>query len=420
MKAQLKQTVFSFLLLGLFIAWMPLQAENDSHYFSVNGVVKDKSNNKKLEFVTVSIPGTNIGTVTNDDGEFTLKIKDSLKVNQIELSRVGYYSQKISVNGNNIDNQTFYLNANPKVLNEIVVKSWNDPAALVLEAIKRIEKNYSNNPSLLTGFYRETAKKGRNYINISEAIINIYKTEYSKDAYSDRVNIYKGRKLLSEKASDTLAVKLLGGPNLSINADFVKNPEVLFDQETMYDYKFKMEMPTAINDRPQFVVSFEPQVILPYPLFNGKLYIDQETLAFTSAEFSLDMKDRNKVTEVILKQKPRGLRFKPEEVSFLVNYQLRNGKAHLNYIRNEIRFKCDWKRRLFATNYTVMSEMVVTESKGQNVAAIPRKESFNANESLSDKVMSFYDENFWGSYNIIEPTESLDSAVKKLKKQREN
>ena len=61
--------------------------------------------------------------------------------------------------------------------------------------------------------------------------------------------------------------------------------------------------------------------------------------------------------------------------------------------------------------------MVVTESKEESVSNIPRKESFNKNESLSDKVMNFYDDDFWGVYNIIEPTESLESAVNKLKKE---
>jgi hypothetical protein len=64
-----------------------------------------------------------------------------------------------------------------------------------------------------------------------------------------------------------------------------------------------------------------------------------------------------------------------------------------------------------------MSEMVVIESKDELVSNIPRRESFNERESLSNKVMSFYDDNFWGAYNIIEPTESLESAVNKLKKE---
>jgi len=217
--------------------------------------------------------------------------------------------------------------------------------------------------------------------------------------------------------SDTLAVKLLGGPNLSIYADIVKNPEILFDDESLRYFNFTMEESKFLDERQQYVVSFSPAVILPYPLYYGKLYIDKQTLAFSRAEFYLDMKDRNKATNAILRKKPSGLRFKPEEVFFIVSYKQRDGKSYLNYISNEVKFKCDWTRRLFSTNYTVQSEMIVTESKEELVSNIPRKESFNERESLSDKVMSFYDDNFWGSYNIIEPTESLESAVIKLKKE---
>ena len=81
----------------------------------------------------------------------------------------------------------------------------------VQEAIEKVNKNYIATGSMLTGFYRETAQKGRRYINISEAVIDVYKTPYKdRNVERDRVQIYKGRKLLSEKASDTLAVKLLG------------------------------------------------------------------------------------------------------------------------------------------------------------------------------------------------------------------
>ena len=82
-------------------------------------------------------------------------------------------------------------------------------------------------------------------------------------------------------------------------------------------------------------------------------------------------------------------------------------------------FKCDWKRKLFSTNYTIVSEMVVTDGKEQN-NSIPYRMSFKADQSLSDKVSDFADENFWGAYNIIEPTESLENAVYKLKKQHKN
>ena len=405
--------LFFLLLLGLTNVF----AGDDESYFTISGVVRDKSSKKKLEYVNISVPGSNISSITNEEGVFVLKIKNSVPAKEIEFSRLGYFSARIPVDGNDCLDQTFYLAPNEKQLKEIIVESWKDPSDLVREALGRVAYNYSNKPNLSTGFYRETVQKGKKFINISEAVINIYKTSYTEYAMADRVQIFKGRSLLTTKVSDTLAVKLLGGPNLSVYADIVKNPDMLLDKESLSNFSFKIKDSEFLDNRQQYVVSFTPVAILPYPLFYGTLFIDKETLAFTRAEFFLDMKDRNKATNAILRKKPAGLRFKPDEVLFVVSYKQRDGKSYLNYIRNEVKFKCDWARKLFATNYTVMSEMVVTESKEELSGTIPRKESFNKNESLSDKVMSFYDDNFWGAYNIIEPTESLEAAVNRLKRE---
>ncbi|MFV0271307.1 MAG: carboxypeptidase-like regulatory domain-containing protein [Macellibacteroides fermentans] len=411
--------LFGYLMTALLLlSSYPLQAQEEGNYFIVSGTVKDKQTKKKLEYVNISVPGTNVGTITNSDGEFTIKVQESLQAKVVEISHIGYYNYRIALTGNDMVDENVMLTQNANVLEEVVVRA-HDPRMLVEEAMSRIGKNYSEKPTLLTGFYRETAQKGKRYINISEAIIDVYKTPYDEDASRDRVQIFKGRALLSQKASDTLIVKLLGGPNLSLYVDIVKNPDILLDKTTLGYFSFRMEESVVMDNRPQYVISFQPQAILPYALHYGKLYIDKENLAFTRAEFNLNMEDRDKATSAILKKKPAGLRFRPVEVSFLVTYKQVNGKSYLNYIRNEVRFKCDWKRRLFSTNYAMVSEMVVTDSKDQAVNAIPYKMSFKSSQSLSDKVSDFRDENFWGSYNIIEPTESLEKAANKLRKQQE-
>lgn len=54
---------------------------------------------KKLECVNISIPGTNIGTVTNKDGKFVLKLKKSLSANVIEISHIGYLNCRRALEG---------------------------------------------------------------------------------------------------------------------------------------------------------------------------------------------------------------------------------------------------------------------------------------------------------------------------------
>ena len=412
------QIISKVLLLSAFLsAGFNVHAQDS--YFTVSGTVKDRLTRRPLEYVTITLVDHNIGTVSNADGEFTLKIPKRVNAAFVECSHLGYNSFRIPVKGENISGVEALLTSVAGTLSEVVIRGW-DASHLVLEAVNKIPKNYCTSASQLTGFYRETVQKRRNFINITEAVIDMYKTAYTENTDRDRVQILKGRKLLSQRASDTLAVKLLGGPNLSIFVDIVKNPDVLLDKETLSDFSFKMEDMTQINGRDQYVVSFRPQIIKPYPLYVGIFYIDKESLAFTRAEFRLDMTDRNKASEMILRKKPFGLRFRPEEVSYVVNYQERGGVNYLSYIRNEIQFRCDWRRRLFSTNYAIVSEMVVTDVNMQNITAISRREAFSPNQVLSDKVMDFYNEDFWGAYNIIEPTESLESAVARLKKQQRN
>lgn len=417
---QLLELILAVVLwLGVIPIWsqdgIPFAEENN--YITVSGVVKDKQNRKTLEYVNVSISGSSVGTVTNADGEFSLKIEDAGEVPALEISHIGYRNNKIHLDKAHLSDLKIYLTPHANMLNEIVVYA-NNPRFIVEEALRKVPANYSDKNNLLTGFYRETVQKGRRYINISEALIDVFKTPYNdRTVNRDRTEVLKGRRLLSQKLSDTLGVKLAGGPTLSIYLDVVKNEDALLDAETLHYYELFMEEPVQIDNRLQFVIGFRPRVVLPYALYYGKLYIDREKLSFTRAEFNLSMDNKAKAVQAILAKKPYGLRFKPQEVSFLVTYKEVNGKTYLNYIRNNIRFKCDWKRKLFSTGYTVLSEMVVTDRDEKNAAPIPNRRAFGQNEAFYDRVDEYWNEDFWGSYNIIEPTESLENAVHKLKKQ---
>jgi len=413
-----KRLLLMLLVLTVGMVAVSAQESGGGEFYTISGIVKDAKSKKAVEYVNVSALGTNVGTITNEDGGFSLKISSELDAKEIQLSCIGYYNTVITLTKNNKDGGIIYITPESYSLSEVQVFSWKNPRNLVKAAIDKVEDNYTMNANTLTGFYRETVQKRRRYINISEAVIEVYKSAYNQPHTRDQVKVLKGRKLISPKASDTLSVKFLGGPNMPIYLDIVKNPDVLLDEEALQYYTFSMGEATSIDDRMQYVVHFEPMMILPYPLYEGTLYIDRMTLSFTRAEFRMDMRDKQKVTATVLREKPKGLRFTPEEVSYIVTYKHQGDKTYLNYIRNEIKFKCDWNRRLFATNYIVSGETVITDRKDKDVLRIPNKEAFSPRQSLSQEVSLYQDDNFWDNYNIIEPTESLENAVNRLKKQQ--
>jgi len=149
------------------------------------------------------------------------------------------------------------------------------------------------------------------------------------------------------------------------------------------------------------------------------VFVDQETLTFTRAELQLDMSDWRLASEYMLVRKPFGIRFRPKELSVVVVYDTdEQGISRMSYVRNEMRFNCDWKKRLFASAFTTVCEMVVTDrsKQGEKVKRPRGRSSFSFRDRFYDRVEYFDDPDFWSDYNIIEPTESLENAINKLKK----
>lgn len=410
--------LLTIMLLCCMASLSVAQNTADASFVTISGTVKDKDSKKNIGNVSISLDATHIATVSNEDGTFSLTIPTTSANGKIKAEQLGYFSTTISlsdilVNENSI---TILMTSSAKMLKEVVVRGGK-PDEIVAEALKKIPVNYSHDKNLFTAFYRETVQKGKRYIGVSEAIVDVFKTPYTRRMNNgERVQIKKGRRLISQNNRDTLSVKIVGGPTLPVIIDFVKNHDFLFGYDDLAYYNFKMEKPVSIDDRMQYVIRFTPKVKLDYALCHGLLYIDQETLSFSKAEFELDMSDRNKATNAILRKKPHGLHFKPQEVAFTVTYRLEDGVSYLNYIKTNTRFKCDWKRRLFSSGYTTCAEMVMVDRIDNPAEGISRKLAFGNNDIFYDAVTDYWDADFWKGYNIIEPTESLDKAVIKLKK----
>ena len=382
----------------------------------VSGVVIDRQTGRALSNVSIMTEGGKAHTVTNDDGRFVLKT--SLVPKYVQLSHIGYKTRRYPLTEGQTEDLRILMAGSTVALEEVII-SANDPLQVLQAAMARIEQNYPDSSELVRCFYRETARRGSRFISIAEAVTEMYKTGYSRGPERDAVAILKGRRLMSMRAKDTLGVKIQGGPVLPLMVDVAKNRDYLLNEQQLSQCRLHMEMPVRIDDRLQYVVSMEPQTVTLFPLMYGKLYIDQETLAFTRAELQLDARDWRAASDYMLVHKPFGLRFRPKELTVTVVYETdMQGITRMSYVRNEMRFNCDWKRRLFASPFTTVSEMVVTDRqfKGEQVRRPRGRNSFGQRDRFYDKVEYFDDPDFWEDYNIIEPTESLENAIDKLKK----
>lgn len=398
------------------IAWLLLTVLTLRAQVVVSGVVKDRETGQALSRVSISAEGFKVHTVSNDDGRFVLKLPALPKY--ILLSHIGYRTRQQTLSEGETEGLKIMMAPNAVELSEIFV-SIDDPRAILHAAMKHIKKNYPDEAELMRCFYRETAQRGSRYISIAEAVTDMYKTAYSEDISRDAVAILKGRRLMSMRSKDTLGVKIQGGPVLPLVVDVAKNSSYLLNEQTLAYCTLHLGVPEKIDDRMHHVLLVEPKAVTPYPLMGGKLYIDQQSLTISRAELQLDIRDWRTAAEYMLVSKPLTLKFKPKELSVTVVYNTDyQGVTRMSYVRNEMRFNCDWKRRLFHHTFTTVSEMVVTDrlQHGKEARRPKGRSSFGIHERFYDKVEYFEDADFWANYNIIEPSESLEHAIDKLKK----
>ena len=104
-----------------------------------------------------------------------------------------------------------------------------------------------------------------------------------------------------------------------------------------------------------------------------------------------------------------------EFFSYIINYKQIGNLWYYDYAMIDIRFNAHRKISLFKTNYSIVSELAVT-NRSDNEKEINSDNRIRFADQLSKKVSAFTDNEFWEDYNIIEPTESLNNAIDKLLK----
>lgn len=384
-------------------------------YLTIKGKVVDEETGSPLIFASVAVSGANVAIVTNIDGEFTIKIAESLIQGNLEFTFIGYKNKIVpiaSLRDGGYKN-VISLEPAPIPIKEIIVRPI-DPVDIVTRALMRIDNNYPTLPNLMTAFYRETIRKNRTYVSIGEAVVEIFKAPYASDIRFDNARMYKGRKSSDVERMDTILFKLQGGPLSTLDLDIVKNGEAIFTLDAMKYYNYSLSNVIEIDGKPHYVIEFYQKPSVDIPLFMGNLYIEMDSYALTETEFGFNLTDKAAAQSIFIRKKPLGMEVTPEIATYRTKYRIQDGKWYFAYSRAEVKFKVNWKKKLFNTFYTTMAEIAITDRTEEEVIKIASKERLRNSDVFSEKVSSFADPEFWGDYNVIEPDQSIESAIRKL------
>jgi len=195
--------------------------------------------------------------------------------------------------------------------------------------------------------------------------------------------------------------------------DIAKKPNMLFSKSYLDSYLFEIDGVVKVNDKQNYVIKFTQIKDFEYPLFDGKLYVDVNSLAISAAEFSLNLKDKNAASRMFVKRKPLFMSITPTKTKYYVKYEESNGKYYLSHARGELTFKAKWKRKVFNSKYTVATEIAITDKSKKNVVKFKKREQLKSSIIFEERVRPFSDKDFWGKYNTIKPEEAIENTIKK-------
>lgn len=389
-----------------------LAAENDTipvKYFFLSGKIIESRRDRPVRYASVSVFNKPVGTITNTDGEFLLKLHPDNIRDTVIISCMGYAQQMLPAH-QILDEDLFILEPVSIRIKEVKVTATT-PSQLLKNIRENRHKNYTAHTKLMSAFYRETVKQDDHYINVSEAVLEILKSPYVNTFRDDLVRLVKGRRSPDVQPFQWLNFKLQGGPFTITKLDVVKTIESFIDEEYEGLYEYDVSRVIWYNDLPVYVLKFKPTSDMFFPAFEGEMYVHRETFAVVHARYWFNKVGLKKAESTMIKRKPRGVKARPSYVQYEVNYQQYQGKWHLKTARASVKFKIRSKRDKLNSEFHSVSDLLVTNIQPTELKRFTNGERFTQRDVFVE-MLGKYDEKFWENYNIIKPDENLRNAFK--------
>lgn len=436
----------------------------------VKGKVVDRANHRPVEFAKVLIEGTSVGVVANAEGEFELFIPENRRGKNIIISRIGYKTDTLYAPSPD-QNVLVTLAQQPVELAEVIVKPL-DPLDILKQAVRKIPENYPAEPVYLYAYYREMVETNGIFVKYADAACQLYSCAYTtpfderkaSSAYFkfDFLHWDKNKPFPQAKntvphqddAVQVLAVRksndlekftnrwdfeenlkkfdISGGPLHVTAADLVKLRKDVVDPSTWEYYLFKLEAVMKDGKKNTYKISFKPKKNRENALWEGVVYIDEESSAFMEFEYAVSEKGKKflrekhyeQTVDLNPKMKRQLNRASVKRVveqtgqNVQVSYSRLHNKWYLSYIRivNEFENSGDVFEKIIYHTYL---DLYINDIQNRQVHRFPEENRFPTGYFSYLYHYPFpYDPGFWKKYNTPVPTELYKKAVKDLEKNK--
>ena len=207
---------------------------------NISGKVINTQSGKAIRFVSISIEGTTLGTITDFEGVFELEIPIEYENGQLLVSCVGFKDKKIYIKDIfEKSNLKFRLEASSVDIDEVVVVQKSlYPYTIIKNVIRNIKYNYINVPYNYELYYLNIDKLKNDEELKRELVVLLYDNNgYSRTSI---YNTFKSINYMFKQSKRNFDVKYLNDGNTNIDNllefDIVRHKGNVLDNDRIYDY----------------------------------------------------------------------------------------------------------------------------------------------------------------------------------------
>ncbi len=362
----------SFIIaLGLFITPFIYSQQDDF----IEGRLIDAKDETPIAFATIRVKNKSKGLISNMDGGFKIPEKLQKLGDTLVISSIGYESQEIVLSQLSKEKvNIIQLAAKVEALATVTIMGSNKKRkknknnkkkltarAIIKAAIENIPDNYPFDPFSYVGYYRDYQIKGKEYVNLNEAIMGVSDPGFNyQDKKYTNIQLYTYKRNTNFR-TDTIAARPYDYvnnnkviPNATLNGqggneytilrlhDAIRNYNIdsydfinRFDRDIIKNHRLKLLPETSIGNIELYVIKMVKSQENYRAI--GTIYISKSDFKIYKIEYAVfDTTSSRKKTAL-----PQGLtesivmnKDKPKKLLYeiIVAYQSDDFKMYPNYI----------------------------------------------------------------------------------------
>lgn len=177
------------LVVLLFFFTIPAAFSQESES-TLTGQIIDGRTQEPLPYATIFMKNHSLGATSDDKGMFRVHLPDSLLVDTIVFSYIGYDAFELIAKDVK-ENMEVKLFSDEEILDNVDVVAMTVDERI--ERIKsKIEENYLDTPSMMNAYYIERVKENGEIIFRTEAVVDLYRKSYLDETDVAQIRLIEG------------------------------------------------------------------------------------------------------------------------------------------------------------------------------------------------------------------------------------